>query len=182
MTRIADARAQYWRDNGFGIDGGLSKTWDIVKVGPIPVPIRNVDGRKRALQFHDIHHLVTGYRTDLRGEGEIVAWEIAVGCGALWFAWFINFQGLLIGLRHPRLCLRAYTRGRHSRGLYKSPFDPAILDKSVVQLTTELGLNQPVPNSNLIDVLGWATWVAGSAAVHLVGVGVAIAIVWGLLT
>lgn len=76
-----DARAQYFEANGFGADGGYNKTWDLFKLGPIPIPIPNPPARRRALQFHDLNHLLTGYQTDWRGE-----FEIAAGCGKLWFA------------------------------------------------------------------------------------------------
>ena len=37
---VRDARRRYWEANGFGDDGGASKTWEIVKFGPLPIPIR----------------------------------------------------------------------------------------------------------------------------------------------
>lgn len=182
MTTIAEARLQYWRDNSFGDDGGYNKVWEVIKVGPIPFPIRNVDGRKQALRFHDIHHLVTGYKTDLRGEGQIVAWEIAVGCGDKWFAWLINFQGLLIGLLHPKVCLQAFARGRRSKGLYQRQWDPAVLDMTVPTLRAELGLDAAEVAPTTTDKALWAMWMAVSIVGQLGGVAVGLGIVaWGLM-
>jgi ubiquinone biosynthesis protein Coq4 len=88
---LGHARARYWEANGFGDDGGYSKTWEIVKLGPVPIPIRNIEARKEAIRFHDLHHVVTGYDTDFTGEAEISAWELAAGCSDKWVAWLLGF-------------------------------------------------------------------------------------------
>lgn len=31
-------------------------------------PFPNTHGRRRALAYHDLHHILTGYRTDFVGE------------------------------------------------------------------------------------------------------------------
>ena len=61
------ARAQYFRDNGFGDDGGYDDPWVDFKLGPVPMPFPNSKGRLRAVRYHDLHHILTGYQTDLRG-------------------------------------------------------------------------------------------------------------------
>jgi len=117
--RVADARRLYFRANGFGDDGGYSKKVEWIPLGPVRVPVPNIDARVRALRFHDIHHVLTDYRTDWRGEFQISAWELGAGCRDAWFAWLINMGGLLAGLIIlPRRTLRAFLRGRHSRSLY----------------------------------------------------------------
>ena len=45
---VRDARAAYFADNDFGEDGGYSKDWVPLKVGPIPFAIPNTEGRKVA--------------------------------------------------------------------------------------------------------------------------------------
>ena len=46
----------------------------------------NTDSRKRAVPLHDLHHILTGYKTDWMGEAEIGAWELRAGCNS-----FITF-------------------------------------------------------------------------------------------
>ncbi len=137
---MRDARLRYWQANEFGDDGGYNKKWEVVKVGPIPLPVRNVEGRKQAIRFHDIHHLVTGYDTDLVGEGEISAWELAAGCGNQWFAWVIDLQGLLMSLAHPKRSLHAWACGRQSKSLYGEEFSESMLDMSVGEMRQKLAL------------------------------------------
>ena len=77
---LREARARYFEANGFGENGGYDEDWVRFKVGPFPVAFPNTKGRKAAVPCHDLHHVATGFDTDLAGEGEIGAWEIASGC------------------------------------------------------------------------------------------------------
>ena len=74
---LREARARYFRENGFGEDGGYAKRWVEVQLGPIPFAFPNTQARVRAVLTHDLHHVVTGYATDLVGEAEIAAWVAA---------------------------------------------------------------------------------------------------------
>ena len=105
---LRDARAQYWADNRFGADGGESQRWVTVKLLGIPLRFPNTEGRKRAVRVHDLHHVVTGYATDLRGEGEIAAWELVTGCRQFPAAVVLNLMAMALGLMlAPRRVLRA---------------------------------------------------------------------------
>ena len=130
MTMEA-ARAQYFRDNGFGDDGGYDDTWVDFKLGPVPMPFPNSQARLRAVRYHDLHHILTGYRTDIRGELEISAWELGAGCKDFYAAWVLNLGGIGLGAwLIPRRTFRAFVRGRRSRTLYGLPFE-AVLGQSV---------------------------------------------------
>jgi hypothetical protein len=69
------------------------------------------------------------YETDLPGEAEIAAWEIASGCARYHAAWILNFGAFGAGLVvAPRRLFRAFLRGRHTKtNLYKSGFDESRL-------------------------------------------------------
>ena len=41
--------------------------------GPVRFAFPNTAGRVRAVRYHDLHHVVTGYATDWTGEAEIGA-------------------------------------------------------------------------------------------------------------
>ena len=91
---VRSARARYFEANHFGADGGYGDAWVEVKFGPIPVPIPNTEARVRAVRYHDLHHIVTGYDTDLVGEMEISAWELGAGCEDFVAAYVLNVGGL----------------------------------------------------------------------------------------
>lgn len=124
LTLLREARADYFRANGLGDDGGYVQNWVKIKLGPVPVWIRNTRGRRAALAKHDLHHIATGYDTTLVGEAEIGAWELGSGCGHYYAAWLLNMGAVAIGLLiAPRKVWRAFLRGRRSQNLYHLGLD-----------------------------------------------------------
>jgi hypothetical protein len=121
---MREARDRYFEVNRFGIDGGYGSKWVDLKLGPIPFPIPNTASRVRAVKYHDLHHVLTGYDTDWRGEFEISAWEIAAGCKSFAAAWVLNLGGMVGGMfTSPRRTFRAWVRGRRDRSLYEEDYD-----------------------------------------------------------
>jgi hypothetical protein len=140
---MREARARYFEDNHFGDDGGYSSPWVDFKLGPIPMPFPNTQGRVRAVRYHDLHHIVTEYATDTLGEFEISAWELGAGCKGYLAAWQLNLGGLAAGVMSiPRRTFRAFVRGRRARSLYDRDYD-ALLDRTVGDVTAEIA--PPVP-------------------------------------
>jgi hypothetical protein len=150
------ARDRYFADNGFGPDGGYGKPWVDFKFGRVPFPFPNTPARVAAVRFHDLHHVLTGYGTDLTGEFEISAWEIGAGCKRSWFAWQINLGGLGAGmLTAPRATARAFSRGLASDSLYGVEYE-SLLDERVDAVRARLRLDRPVAPLSTIGRLGLA--------------------------
>jgi ubiquinone biosynthesis protein Coq4 len=139
---VGEARARYFAENGFG-DGGYDDRFVVLRVAGVPALVfPNTKQRVRSVRIHDVHHVLTGYATSWRGEGEIGAWELASGCRDHWAAWFLNFWAAAIGLCiAPRAIWRAFRRGRVTRNLYAREWDDAILARSVEALRHDLGLD-----------------------------------------
>lgn len=151
---LGAARAAYYEANRFGADGGDSLDWVPVKVLGITLKIPNTPARKRAVKYHDLHHVVTGYRTDLAGEAEIGAWELSTGCRRMPAAFVLNLFALALGLViAPRRMARAWARGRATRNLYAEPAVDPLLGKTVDGVRRELGLDAPAPRARLRDVV-----------------------------
>lgn len=183
---LRQARERYFEENGFGQDGGYGERWVRVDVGPVPVWFPNSAERVRALRFHDLHHVVTGYRTDFPGECEISAWEIAGGCTNHWAAWALNLSGMGAGLFFmPRRVARAFQRGLHTRNLYRAEYGEALLSRSVEEMRRELGLEAPVPAPTGKDRLTLAGWSAASLLVVALSTALLLAplalAAWGLV-
>ena len=140
--RVREARARYFAENGFG-DGGNDDRFVWLRAGGLPVLVLpNTRQRVRSVRIHDVHHVLTGYATSWRGEGEIAAWELASGCRDHVAAWLLNLAAALIGcLIAPRAAWRAFRRGRATRNLYDREWDDGILERSVSGLRRELGLD-----------------------------------------
>jgi hypothetical protein len=151
---LLEARTRYFEDNGFGEDGGYSDKWVKIELfGKLPVWFPNTPSRVRAVRYHDLHHVVTGYRTDMHGESQISAWELASNCKQEYAAWVLNTGGLVYGLiTAPRDMFRAWVRGRHSNNLYGRAFDEVLLGQRVGATRRELALDQR-PRATLMDVL-----------------------------
>jgi hypothetical protein len=150
---LGAARAAYYERNHFGADGGDSLDWVPVKMLGITFKIPNSEGRRRAVRFHDLHHVLTGYQTDFRGEAEIGAWELASGCLRWPAATVLNLFALAIGIvLAPGRMARAWARGRHTRNLYREPGVDHLLPRPVGEMRTRLGLEGPAPRARLRDV------------------------------
>ncbi|MGV3625667.1 MAG: hypothetical protein ACO1OB_32955 [Archangium sp.] len=153
MTTMRTALQQYFESNGFGADGGYSASWVDFKVGTIPFPFPNTDARKKAVKFHDLNHILTGYRTDTVSEFEISAWEIGAGCRHFAAAWVINLGGLTAGtFAAPVRTFRAFVRGRRQRASYWLPYE-ATLEREVDDVKRELGVTDEQQSPSLSDVV-----------------------------
>ena len=162
---LRDARAAYFAANGFGADGGYDASWVTFRLGPIPVAFPNVEARVRAVRIHDLHHVVTGYATDVVGEAEIGAWEIAGSCRGFVAAWVLNLWAMALGLvTGPRATRDAFVRGRHSRNLYGVAIDDALLAEPVAAVQAHLGLDATAPRPTLADHLAFAGWCVAAMA------------------
>lgn len=167
---VRTARARYFEQNGFD-EAGYQDDWVRLRVGPVPIAFPNTQGRRAAVPLHDLHHVATGYGTDLVGEGEIGAWEIASGCFHVRAAWVLDMLAVWPVLFYalPRV-YRAFVRGRHSHNLYGGPMDAALLELRVGELRRRLGLDAAPPATRR-DRLAFAGFLATVVGMQLVIAG-----------
>lgn len=168
---LRQGRDAYFVAAGLPADGGYEDDWVKIELRGIPVfAFPNTAARRRAVPFHDLHHVLTGYRTDFSGEAEIGAWELASGCSGAALQLNLRVFGLLVPFR-PRRLFRAFVRGRHSRNLYDAArCDDALLNRPIDEVRGELGL----PDGPAVPTAGDRRAYAGWAIA-------AIALVWGPL-
>jgi hypothetical protein len=168
LREAAAAQLKGMKDAGVEADADVRWVW--IKVGPIPFAYPNTRARKRLVQAHDLHHLLTGYGTDLIGEAELGAWELGTGLrdrSAVRYA--IRIFGFMLP-RFPGRLRTAFLRGRQCQNLLGRPLDEATLSRSVGELRRELGLERPATEPNQADRREFRRWSAK-----------AVAIVWGPL-
>lgn len=133
---LKDALQLYFSKYHF-VDGGYHLKWFKIKMGPLYIPLPNTKARIAAVKLHDIHHIITGYEANLKGEAEIGAWEIASGCGKYYIAWLLNAGAFFYGMFFfPVALFRAFMRGRlaQTNFYYNTTYDEALLNKSVGEL------------------------------------------------
>jgi len=115
---VGEAVGRYHEENGFAGDATIVDTLQVHLFGhTLDVP--NPRFQRTLLAKHDLHHVLTGYGTDLRGEAEVGAWELAAG-PRHWFVWLNDLGATLaLGGLCPLRTAKAFARGLRCRSLYR---------------------------------------------------------------
>src|SRR5690349_8355026 len=101
--KVSERVEQYLRDSGYSADGYEERRFR-VSVGPLVLTFPN-PGR---LRYHDLHHVVSGYRTGLVGEAEVSIYELRGGCPTKLIL-FLCLGSIGIGtLLSPRRVVKAW--------------------------------------------------------------------------
>lgn len=181
---VIDALARYYAAHGLPADGGASDPWFRVHIGPVTLRLPNPPARRRAVLYHDINHLATGYNTQF-GDGEvsIAAFEVAAGCGRFGIVWYINLTMFAIGLLlRPIAVFRAFVRGRHSASIYRDPRAEArIATLTVNDVRSLLGVGDVPRDASIADRVAFAAWGVVAVAVLLAPLAVLAMAIWALL-
>lgn len=170
---LAEARRRFFADSGFAPDGGYDEPWADAEFGPFPYTVPNSRMRADALRVHDLHHPLTGYAADWRGEAQISAWELGSGGAAGYaYAWFIALFGLLTGLLGaPRATWRAFVAGRSMRNLYGDAEPMRRLAHPVDDVRRELTVdaNSPSPRDAALPFVGWSALASTLGVLFVLG-------------
>ena len=156
---VGEARSLYFETSGFGDDGGYSDERVDLKFGPFTFSIPNSPARIRSVKLHDLHHIATGYKTDLVGESEIAAWEVAIGCEDHYAAWVLNLLAMSYSLvLCPRRVTRAFLRGHGAQNLYGREFGEDLLQQTVSELRENLQVSPVQPAITLTGLAAFVRW------------------------
>jgi hypothetical protein len=107
-------------DPGATRDDWYAGHWIRLRVGGTQIPFFPILRRGGPIVLHDVHHMLTGYGFNWRGELEVAAWELGSGgCGWHVLYWLDRLTFFAIGLVFwPRVSLRAFARGRRGHNLF----------------------------------------------------------------
>jgi hypothetical protein len=120
--------------------------WWIIRADFAIFPLPNFAWRRRAIDAHDVHHLLTGYPCTVEGELLIAAWEFGAGRYPHWGATLFCAPLVLAGMLYmPRRILAAWGHGRHSRSLYRHADLEALLDMPLAD-ARDLMCRAPLPS------------------------------------
>jgi ubiquinone biosynthesis protein Coq4 len=139
--KIKQAITQLFAEYNIPAEAYTSKYF-IIRVGKLPIYVPNTAARVKIARFHDIHHILTGYAANWKGEAEIGAWELATGCRTSFIAWFLNSGAVLVGLvMHPIAVIKAFRRGFKTKTNLYHDFDyDALMDMTIGELQNKIGL------------------------------------------
>jgi hypothetical protein len=139
---VRQALHAYWAENGFD-ETAYTDKWTPVSFFGLHFSIPNTKSHQRALRLHDLHHVATGYGTDLVGEGEISVLEVRrdlskVGLYVAVIIASVAFTGIFIS---PRRMLAAFRETHDSACLWALdvPYEE-LLEMSVADLRALLRL------------------------------------------
>lgn len=129
-----DALVQFLEESGMRPKGDPSPEiypddWFRLPIGSRRIPLFKHGAIKQSLMLHDLHHVLTGYGTDLRGEIELAGWELGSGgCGTRAFMWLDRLGVAFLALfAAPRSFFRACRVGRACRNLYRDDLDELLV-------------------------------------------------------
>jgi hypothetical protein len=116
---VRDARDAYLAENGFTV-AAYDDPWTQASFFALDFAVPNTQKHRWAIMLHDLHHVATGFGTDLPGEAEISAWELRGGLRRLGpYVSGIVLSGFLMGfLVAPRRTVRAWRAASHARSLW----------------------------------------------------------------
>jgi hypothetical protein len=160
-VKIGDALSRYYRENGLPPDGGASLTTFTIHMGPFNFRAPNPPARQRAVFFHDVNHVVTGYNNVFSdGEMAIAGYEIGTGCGPYWIAWVINIGVFAVALFVcPRKLFRAFVRGRRAKSIYGCPGDRAALSAMTIRALREsMGVDANLGGISMVEGSSFVAW------------------------
>ena len=131
----------YLSENGFTREGYAAPTTDASLFG-VGFKIPNTAAHRRAIMRHDLHHIATGFGTDLAGEAEISAWELAnglrgVGLYVTAIVGSVVVAGLVVA---PLRVRRAYRAASRRGSLFQIDDYESLLRLTIGELRARLGV------------------------------------------
>jgi hypothetical protein len=148
---VREARDAYLAENGFTLKAYDDKWTDASFLG-VRFRVPNTARHRVAIMLHDLHHVATGFGTDLAGEGEISAWEARLGLRPIGaYVGGIVLSGVMVGVAlAPRRTWRAFRAARAAPASlfpigalppaeFQARYD-ALLDMTVGELRRQLGV------------------------------------------
>jgi hypothetical protein len=117
---VREGRDAYLAENGFTTES-YTAPWTDASFFGVKFKVPNTPHHRWAIMLHDLHHVATGYGTDLAGEGEVAAWELRRGMRGLGlYVGTIVALGAFAGLVfEPRRTLRAWRRAAGKASLFQ---------------------------------------------------------------
>jgi hypothetical protein len=139
---VRAGRDAYLRENGFTVEAYDEPRTKASLLG-IDFSVPNTPRHRVAIMRHDLHHVLTGYGTDIVGEAEVSAWELRRGLRGL----DLYVSSLVVGLAllglviAPARTIRAWRRSGACASLFPDsrPYED-ILAMSIGELRQSLGL------------------------------------------
>ena len=139
-----------------------TEKWWFFEVYGFKIYCYNFEWRRKAIDHHDLHHVVTNYPFTLRGEVQVAAWEFAAGRYPNIFSNLFCLPLITLGvITMPRKLWAAFKYGMQSQSLYKTPITEELLNSKLKDLRA--GIKKPAHSqSNIKTALAFGALVTFS--------------------
>jgi len=153
-------------DDPFRSAAEAGKWWSFHVFG-LRLTCYNFAWRRKALAYHDLHHVVTGYPCTMKGEMQVATWEFAAGPCPNRFAQLFCLPLVAMGAAiMPRKTFAAFREGRQCRSLFGLNLGSNIADWPVLDLRTKTSAARKVA-SLAVDIASYAVLVSASTLMYL---------------
>ena len=165
--RVRDARDAYLAENGFTV-AGYTEKWTEASFLGVKFVVPNTVPHQRGIMLHDLHHVATGFGTDIAGEAVISAWEVRGGLRGtgLYVTAIVLSAGSLGIVAAPRRIIRGLRDEWGSpTSLFATttPYE-SLLDLTVGELRTLVGVPQEGSTTIPRELHAFAPKHVGAAA------------------
>jgi hypothetical protein len=156
MMTISKALQQFYKENNFNDDGGLSEDYFELKFNLFRLKLPNTQFRKDVIHIHDIQHILYNCDTSWKGEAFIAGWEISTGIGkhlpiGFFSLWAMGFSLFI----YPKEVFKGYKVGLNTIGVIDLKIvKEALLKMSVSELTERIKKDKIQP-LNWFQFLFW---------------------------
>lgn len=115
---VSDALAKLRCSNVLLASPADAEKWSF-NTGPVVITLPNFSWRRRAIDRHDLHHVLINQPCNLKGECQVATWEFAAGAyPSIWpqlFCLPLVAAGFIIS---PTRTWQTFKSGRRQRSLY----------------------------------------------------------------
>jgi len=127
---LREARDHFLSSNGFRLEDYSASNYAL-RIWCLSLRLPNTKAHRWATPLHDLHHILTGYGTDWKGEAEVATWELRAGCRTF-DVYCLDIAGMMIGLfMSPARLWHAFVAAKGQSTLYRDP----VLCESAMQMT-----------------------------------------------
>lgn len=153
-------------EDPFGSAAAAGRWWTF-EVWGVTLYCYNFTWRRRALAYHDLHHVVTGYPCNMKGEMQVATWEFAAGPCPSRFGQLFCLPLVAMGAAAmPRKTFTAYRNGRRSKSLFACDVNASITSKPVFEIRRKVQVDGKA-TSLAADLAGYAMLVGTSALTYV---------------
>jgi hypothetical protein len=135
---LGEALSRFRQSNGLSAGEAAHATWSC-RLGPATITLPNFAWRRKAIEAHDLHHVLTGYPCSMPGECQMASWEFGAGRmphpAATLFCLPLVAAGLFWS---PRKIFQAFVAGRRSHSFHGAVITEHLLATPLPEVHAQL--------------------------------------------